>query len=57
VSYHRMFLQHMPNRGEELFNTALPWVGIGVVFVFSLLLLVISWRIFNHFKTGFSEEI
>ena len=57
VSYQRMFLQKMSSHGEEIFNMPLPWKGLGAVFILSMIVLVISWRIFNRFKTGFSEEI
>jgi len=57
VGYHRVFLQHMVSGGTELFNLPIPWMGLMGVFVFSILLLVLAWSIFNHFKTGFSEEI
>lgn len=55
--YHRVFLQHMANGDVEPFNTPVPWTGLLGVFVFSLILLVFAWTVFNHFKTGFSEEI
>ncbi|MGB3976674.1 MAG: ABC transporter permease [bacterium] len=57
VSYQRMFLQKMPSHGVEIFNLPLPWKGLGAVFILAVLILVVSWRIFNRFKAGFSEEI
>ena len=56
-AYHRMFLQHMTDRGTELFDVPLPWLGLGYVLLCSLILLTVSWRIFNNLKAGFSEEI
>ncbi|MCD4653332.1 hypothetical protein K8T06_05300, partial [bacterium] len=57
VAYHRTFLQHMSNQGSQMFNLQLPWVGLAGVFIFSTILLIVSWRIFNNLKSGFSEEI
>lgn len=56
-AYHRMFLQHMTDHGTQVFNHPLPWMGLGYVLICSVILLSVSWRIFNRLKTGFSEEI
>ncbi|MBN1878950.1 ABC transporter permease [bacterium] len=56
-SYHRIFLQNMTDRGSEIFNLPIPWLGLGAVLGFSVILLMVSWRVFNRLKTGFSEEI
>jgi lipopolysaccharide transport system permease protein len=56
-AYHRMFLQTISDRGNSIFNLPLPWTGLLAVTVLSFFLLMFSWRIFNRFKTGFSEEI
>ena len=57
VGYHRVFLQKMGNQGALPFDHPLPWIGLAGVGVFSILLLVFAWKVFNYFKTGFSEEI
>lgn len=57
VSYHRMFLQNMSSNGVQIFCVPMPWKGLSAVFILSIVVLMISWRIFNRFKTGFSEEI
>ncbi|MBN1297808.1 ABC transporter permease [bacterium] len=55
--YHRVFLQHMTDRGIAMFNESIPWTGLFVVLGCSVILLAVAWSVFNHFKTGFSEEI
>jgi lipopolysaccharide transport system permease protein len=59
--YHRVFLQWMDVAKGEIpsfpNNEAVPWLGLLSVFIFSILFLTVSYRIFNHFKVSFSEEI
>ncbi|MBN1355869.1 ABC transporter permease [bacterium] len=58
VGYHRSFLQLMDDGSGMLsFNRAMPWEGLGGVALFSIVFLVISYRIFGHFKVSFSEEV
>ena len=58
VGYHRVFLQHMEDgSGTFPYNLPLPWAGLGLVTLFSILLFMLSYRIFCHFKVSFSEEI
>ncbi len=57
VAYQRMFLQKMSDHGAYPFDLPLPWKGLTAVFVLAIIVLFFSYRIFNHFKVSFSEEI
>ena len=57
-AYHSVFLQWMDDgSGGFPHNTGLPWSGLLGILVFSFLFLIVSYRVFNYFKTSFSEEI